>query len=215
MTCRDVTSLTSNSMPPRLRAHLGHAADERIYAAGDLQILTFPSLAVLCSISCPGSVVIKTFDAIRELRDAGVALAGGFHSPMEKECLDFLLRGNQPVVVCLAVGLGRFRIPKPWRTAIETGRLLLISQFGDDVRRTTKVQAQKRNELIAAMAAAVLIPHAAEGGKTESLARSVVQRGQPIFTFLGDENVNMARIGACAYDLAEVKHYLVRDQTLT
>jgi len=100
-------------MPPRLRAYLGQAAVERIYAAGDLQILTFPALAVLCSISCPGSVVIKTFDAIRELRDAGVILAGGFHSPMEKECLEFLLRGNQPVVVCPAVGLGRCNRSRP------------------------------------------------------------------------------------------------------
>ncbi|HQX52209.1 MAG TPA: hypothetical protein PLR25_19980 [Planctomycetaceae bacterium] len=33
---------------------------------------------------------MKTFDAIRELRDTGVVVAGGFHSPMERECLDFL-----------------------------------------------------------------------------------------------------------------------------
>jgi len=210
MTFLDVTSVSSDSMPPRLRAYLG-----QVYAAGDLHILTFPSLAVLCSISCPGSVVIQTFDAIRELRDAGVILAGGFHSPMEKECLEFLLRGSQPVMVCPAVGLGRFRIPKPWRTAIESGRLLLLSQCGDDVRRTTKAQAEGRNELVAAMAAAVLIPHASEGGKTEAIARSVADRGQPLFTFPGDENSNLTRIGASAYDLAGVKHYLDRDQALT
>jgi hypothetical protein len=48
--------------------------------------------------------VIATYDAIRELRDAGVIVAGGFHSPMEGECLDFLLCGAQPVVLCPACG---------------------------------------------------------------------------------------------------------------
>lgn len=59
-------------------------------------------MGLICSVQCPGSIVIKTFDAVRELRDSGIVVAGGFHSPMEKECLDFLLRGEQPVIVCPA-----------------------------------------------------------------------------------------------------------------
>ena len=59
---------------------------------------------IICSVSCPGGVVIKTYDAVRELRDAGVFVAGGFHSPVERGCLDFLLRGAQPVVLCPACG---------------------------------------------------------------------------------------------------------------
>jgi hypothetical protein len=51
-------------------------------------------------VRCSGSIVNKTFDAIRELRDAGIVVVVGFHSPMKKECLNFLLRGEQPVIVC-------------------------------------------------------------------------------------------------------------------
>jgi hypothetical protein len=65
-----------------------------LHGLGDRTVLRHPCLALICSVQCPGSVVIKTFDAIRELRDAGIVAAGGFHSPMEKECLEFLLRGS-------------------------------------------------------------------------------------------------------------------------
>ncbi len=36
-------------------------------------------LGLTCSIRCPGCIVILTCDAMRELRDAGVAVVGGFH----------------------------------------------------------------------------------------------------------------------------------------
>jgi hypothetical protein len=113
-----------------------------LHGFGDRMILRHRCLGLICSVACPGSVVIKTFDAIRDLRDAGIVVAGGFHSPMEKECLEFLLRGDQPMVVCPAKGLGRARLPASWRSAIDSSRLLVLAPFGDDVRRTTKAHAQ-------------------------------------------------------------------------
>jgi hypothetical protein len=71
----------------------------RFGVIGDVKILSNPLLGLLCSIRCPGRVIVQTYDLARALRDAGVPVIGGFHSPMEKECLDFLLRGKQPVVV--------------------------------------------------------------------------------------------------------------------
>lgn len=49
------------------------------------------------------------------LRDAGVTVIGEFHSPMEKECLNILLRGSQPIIVCPARSLENMRI-KPAKT---------------------------------------------------------------------------------------------------
>jgi len=44
----------------------------------------------------PGSIVLKTFDAITRMRDDGKILIGGFHSVMEWECLGILLRAASP-----------------------------------------------------------------------------------------------------------------------
>jgi predicted Rossmann fold nucleotide-binding protein DprA/Smf involved in DNA uptake len=171
-----------------------------VQGVGDQTILRRKCLGLICSVQCPGSVVIKTFDAIRELRDAGVVVAGGFHSPMEKECLEFLLRGEQPVIVVLAKGLGRPHLPDPWRTGIDAGRLLVLAPFRDDVRRTTKVHAQARNEFIVARSAAVLIPHASPGGKAEAIARTVVERGKALYTFDAEENQGLFALGARSFE---------------
>lgn len=175
-----------------------------IHAIGNRSILSTSMVGLVCSVKCPGSMVMKTFDAVRELRDAGIVIAGGFHSPMERECLDFLLRGKQPVVVCPAKGLGHYRIPSNWKKAIDEGRLVLVSPFADSVRRTTSTQAQTRNEFVASLAAAVLVPHASPGGKAEALAREILKADKPLFTFDDPENQTLIDLGAHPFSLAEI-----------
>lgn len=170
--------------PEGLRAHAKRWPT--IYGIGNREIFKCSPLGLICSVQCPGSVVIKTFDAVRELRDFGIAVAGGFHSPMEHECLEFLLRGKQPVIVCLARGLGN-RIDPMWRTAIDAGRMLIISPFNESTKRVTKELAQERNEVVAGLAKAVLIPYASPGGKVAALATRLASAGKPVITF-GDSD---------------------------
>lgn len=179
-----------------------------LHAIGKGEVLNTLALGLICSVQCPGSIIIKTLDAIRELRDAGITLVGGFHSPMERECLDFLLRGKQPVIVCPAKGLGRPRVSLEWRKAIDQGRLLLASPFADSIRRTTKVQAHTRNQFIAALATAVLIPHASPGGKAEAIAREIVAVDKLLFTFDDPENQTLLALGARPYNIDEVRSVL-------
>ena len=90
---------------------------------------------------------------------------------MEKECLSILLAGVQPIVVCLARGLGGIRIPSAWRQPLAERRLLLLSACADSFRRPTAASAGARNRLVAALADRVFIGHAIPGGKTESLLK--------------------------------------------
>lgn len=180
---------------------------------GNRGILRRSCLGLICSVQCPGSVVIKTFDAIRELRDAGIPVVGGFHSPMEKECLDFLLRGEQPVIVVLAKGLGRPRLTESWLTALDADRLLVLAPFGDGVRRITKAHAHCRNEFIAAHATAVLIPHASPGGKAEAIARTVLEHGKTLFTFEDERNQYLLQLGATRFGIAETVRTIQNDSS--
>jgi len=182
--------------PNELRACLGDAAPDAIAAIGNLDMLRRPLLVLICSVQCPGSLVLKAYDAARELRDAGVAMAGGFHSPMEKECLALLLRGPQPVVVCPAKSIERMRIPRAWRQPLEEGRLLLLSPFPKTMRRMTKQSAVFRNRFMAALASHVLIVHASPGGKTEQLCKEAVSWGKPVYTLADDANAHLAALGA-------------------
>jgi predicted Rossmann fold nucleotide-binding protein DprA/Smf involved in DNA uptake len=193
------------AFPPQLAAH-PQAVDWRtLYGLGHQDLLRRKCLGLICSVQCPGSVVIKTFDAIRELRDAGIVVAGGFHSPMEKECLEFLLRGEQPVIVVLAKSLGRPNLAGDWRAAIDAGRLLILSPFADHIRRTTLANAHTRNEFIADLAVGVLIPHASPGGKAEMLARAILQRGKTLYTFDDEENLGLLRLGGQPFDAEAIR----------
>ncbi len=155
-----------------------------------------PLLALFCSRSCPGSVILRAYDLAVALRGAGVAVIGGFQTPMEREMLTVLLRGRQPVVVVDARG-PRARMPAEWRAASEAGRLRVVSPF-DGVRRPTRQTATERNRLVLRAASAVLVVHASPGGQTEALARDAAMAGLPLLTIdSGDDaNTNLVALGA-------------------
>jgi predicted Rossmann fold nucleotide-binding protein DprA/Smf involved in DNA uptake len=154
---------------------------------------------LVCSIRCPGSIVIKTLDAIRALRDARVVVIGGFHSPMEKECLDILLRGKQPVILCAAKGLVGLRIGQTPRQAVKDGRLLIVSRFAANVRRTTAVRAMQRNDLVVALADALWVPHAVPGGRAWATIQAALNRRQAVFTFDDESNKIILDRGAHSF----------------
>src|SRR5216117_488267 len=123
--------------PPTLREYCGERAPTTLTALGNLDVLQRRKLALFCSVKCPGNLILQTYDLARALRDAGVTVISGFHSPMEKECLTLLLRGAQPVIVCPARSIERMRVPAVWKAQLAEGRLLLLSPFGEKLRRVT------------------------------------------------------------------------------
>ena len=82
----------------------------RIWGIGSLDILKRQLFGFFCSVKCPGDLILRTYDLARALRDASVPLISGFHSPMEKDCLDLLLRGSQPVVIGPARSIVKMRL---------------------------------------------------------------------------------------------------------
>lgn len=165
-------------------------------SVGNLDILTSNVLALFCSVKCPGKLILQTYDLAITLRNAGVTVISGFHSPMEKECLALLLRGAQPVVVCPARSIERMRIPPEWKAPLADGRLLVLSPFSEKERRATAHTAQLRNQLVAALADQVFVAHAAPGGKTEQFCREILQAGKPVLTLDDPNNAPFIALGA-------------------
>ena len=82
--------------PSVLSRLLDKDAPSRIATLGNLDILQHKPLALFSSVKCPGDLILQTYDLAQCLRQSGVTVIGGFHSPMERECLTILLRGTQP-----------------------------------------------------------------------------------------------------------------------
>lgn len=162
-----------------------------LWAIGNLEILNDNLLGIFCSIKCPGRIILKTYDLMRVLRDSGVSVAGGFHSPIEKDCLDILIKGAQPIVVCPARSIIRMRIPKTWKKAIDTGRMLILSPFGEKQKRPTISSAHIRNQLVIEICSKFVIPYADSGSKTERLYREIIDINKPVYTF--ESSIRSAR----------------------
>jgi predicted Rossmann fold nucleotide-binding protein DprA/Smf involved in DNA uptake len=187
---------STSGYPSRLRDKRLEGRYPNLWAIGDPGLLDRSLLGLLCSLRCPGDVILRTYDLARALRDAAVPVVGGFHSPMEKDCLDLLLRGTQPVVICPPRSLDRMRLPRTWRAGIDDQRVLVVSPFAGVHRRATAAKAQERNRLVAALATEVMVPHASPGGQVDRLCRELLAGGGTVWTLDLPENAVTTQAGA-------------------
>jgi len=149
---------------------LGADAPPELTALGNLDLLSQPITALFCSARCPGSVILRAYDQAAKWRDAGHCVISGFHSPVEKECLRILLRGEPPIIICPARAMPQ-RIAPELRAPLAAGRLLILSAFPPTETRITPELAARRNALVSALATDTLILHATPGGRLESSLR--------------------------------------------
>ncbi len=187
-----------SDFPKVLRTGSKASVYSQIWAIGDLAILDRPLLGLVCSIRCPGDVILKTYDMIQALREQGVPIIGGFHSPMEKDCLDILLRGTQPIVICPARGLSTMQLPVKWRKGIKDGQLLILSIFEPKHKRLSAPLAEKRNQFVADICTRLFIPHASSKSKTEKLAYDQITKGKTIYTLDLPSNTYLKEVGIAA-----------------
>jgi predicted Rossmann fold nucleotide-binding protein DprA/Smf involved in DNA uptake len=159
--------------PQLLDERLKAAARSGFWFIGSPGILAEHKVGLFCSVRCPGEATVGAYSTVRKLRDEGVTVISGFHSPVEKECLRILLEGKQPIIVCPARTIVRMRVPSDWQPLLDDGRLLILSRFDQSPRRADTSSTRRRNELVAALSDEVLIVHAEPGGSIERISELV------------------------------------------
>ena len=133
---------------------------------GNLELLTLPKTAFLCSRQVPARVVLKCYDWAIAQREAGHCVISGFHSTLEKDVLHYLLKGTQPIIIALARGL-KEKVGPQLQPALAQGRLLIVTPFHREVKRVTHQTAQRRNQLMLDLADQIVIGYARKGGMLE------------------------------------------------
>jgi len=173
-------------------------------AIGDMGILDRAKLALFCSIKCPGELILKLFDLAKELRDRSVGVISGFHAPMDKECLDILLRGKGPIAWCPARSIDGMRLRPEYKKAVLEKRLFIFSPFTENKRRMSALMAERRNDMVATLAERLFVAYASPGGKIEHLCRFIVTTGKPIYTFESKHTQNLLDLGAKVATINEI-----------
>lgn len=176
----------------------------RLHVIGNAALLDLSLVGLLCSTRLTGTAILRLYDLAHTLRDAEIPVIGGFHTPMERECLRILLRGRQPVVVCPARSLERMRLPVDWQTAIGEERLLIVSALHEGNRRVTVGLAERRNRLVLALARALIVGSAGPGSRSERLSVEALDAGKRVYTLDLPENEKLRALGAPMYGVKEL-----------
>ncbi len=163
---------------------------------GEERLLEPPLLGLVSSIQCPGSVIVQLLDSMRAVRSAGITVIGGFHSPVERECLELLLSGTQPIVLVQARPTSR--LTPSARAAMDVGRLAVLSPNESTGPRMSRALANARNEVVAQLATALLVPYASPGGATEQLVQRTLLAGKDVLTIADPSNSHIVTAGARA-----------------
>jgi hypothetical protein len=113
-------------------------------------------LGVLCSRNAP---------KIGRLPGGDVYL-GGWHSPKEKEILEWLLNNRRRVIACPAWGIADSAFAPGVRKALEENRMLVLEMCDVSGKRTA---AEARNRFVIEHADTLFTPHVSPGGMLDKL----------------------------------------------
>lgn len=175
-------------MPSVAKTTTGPAIQTR----GNVELLNRVPLGILCSRKCHGSVILKFYDLLAEMRTREITIVGGFHSPIEQAALDRLTNSKCSFIICPARSIERIRVPKYWKPLLAEGRMLIASPFSETAARQSARLAEERNRFVASLSTRLLIVHASPGSKLGSLASA----SDNLFTIDDPANQNLLNLGA-------------------
>ena len=115
---------------------------------GNKELLKQKKVGFLASRNISSLSILPTLDWATEVsKREDNAIVSGFHSKMERNVLEILLKGQCGIIIVLARGMYR-KLPKQYEEAMSQNRLLIISNEKDNVKRVSEQTAHKRNEYV-------------------------------------------------------------------
>lgn len=164
-------NLASINLPASCVLRVGLDLSARIIGDGEASLINKPLLSLIAIRECPGNILLATLERVPQWAKAGRVIVSGFHSPLEQQVLRSLLRRNGHAVMVLArcFSASGYRLAKEEQDAFANERLLIISAFGADTPRVSRVSAIKRNEFIIALSSEVVTPFISKGSPLEKL----------------------------------------------
>lgn len=115
---------------------------------GNKKLLKQKKVGFLASRKISSLSILPALDWATEIsKREDMAIVSGFHSKMERNVLEILLKGQCGIIVVLARGMYR-KLPIQYKETMSQNRLLIISNEKDNVKRVSEQTAHKRNELV-------------------------------------------------------------------
>lgn len=161
-----------------LQSFFADNPEQTVSLCGNSEILSDQKIGFLCSSNSSGTAILKVFERANRWRKERTTIISGFHSPLEREVLEILLKGTGRIIIVPARSIETMRLPQDWLTAFTENRLLIISPF-TNTPRISRVTATKRNQFVIQIADQIVFGYISDGGKVEKLRRESASRNKP------------------------------------
>ena len=138
----------------------------------------------------------------------------------------FSLRSNKPAskfchkapnrsFIVLPAVFNKIRLSPAQKQSIESDRLLLLSPFSASYSRATTELAEKRNEMIGAIAHTIVMTYAAPGSKTLFFAQRLIKAGKSVLTLNSLSNSLLQEQGIAGLDANAIVQCCLGSQNST
>ena len=154
----------------------------RLWYIGEPSLLNGEVLGIVSARKTEPDLALKTSQIMRELVSIDVALASGWHSPLEEEALHILLTHSSRIIFCLAKSLSRFIPPVEVGDLISQRRALLLTHCSPKANRISRDASLRRNRLVLGLSKGLLVLSAPVGSASFKLAQLAMNLGRPVFT---------------------------------
>lgn len=115
---------------------------------GNNELLKQKKVGFLASRKISSLSILPTLDWATEVsKREDIAVVSGFHSKMERNVLEILLKGQRGIIIVLARGMYR-KLPNQYEEAMSQNRLLIISNEKESVTRISEATAHRRNKFV-------------------------------------------------------------------
>ncbi len=162
---------------------MSFTSNYNLHYLGNKAILKKYKTAFFCSRKCPADIILKTLDWAREQKEKKRCIISGFHSKIEIDVFDILIKGEQPLILVLARGMKK-RWSQKIKKAIENEKLLIISPFEENIKYITQETANNRNEIMADLANEVFIAYYITNGNLHQLIKALENQNSEKLFFI-------------------------------
>ena len=164
---------------------------------GNENIMKTNKLAFFSSDNCPPEIYLELMDFAMKVIEKEITIISGFHTNVEREVLEILIKGKQPIIICPAREISDYIIPEKFDAAYNEGRLLFASEFSGNKKRISRTTSIVRNRYVSEIADNIFIPFAKKSGITFNSAKFIKANlsNKGLFTIGSNINENLLNLG--------------------
>lgn len=174
------TLILSDTYPAPFLDYLENGAPPFMFLSGARALLERPACAVVGTRSPSRKGIRAARGASELIVESGMVVVSGGASGVDWAAHDAAVAAGGATVIFLPQGISTYDLPTGWRDAMDSGRLLLASEYLPDAPWRTYA-AVSRNALIAAQAGLVCVVEPRKQGGSILTARHAIAQGKQVF----------------------------------